>query len=243
MCGMAFAGTRDPNTPDEKYIEFGKKFYCVGKLIIHPHNEEGRYVGSCVIIDKHHALTSAHMSSGQKEDISLWIDDKTYRIDSMKICPVYHFDHYADIALLYCEKGFHLDKFPSIYTDHDELGKQCTFAGYGFTGTFETGYIIKHESIRRAGSNQIGSVDQYRMYCSPSKRTDKTFTPLEFMISPKDSGGGCFIDGKLAGINCCIRNETMDIDPMAKYGDESGFVRVSKFVDWIERNKTKRLTD
>ena len=42
-----FAGTIDPNVPDEKYLEYGKKFICVAKVV-----GEGKYYASAVIINK-----------------------------------------------------------------------------------------------------------------------------------------------------------------------------------------------
>ena len=43
-----------------------------------------------------------------------------------------------------------------------------------------------------------------------------------------------FIDGKLAGINCCVL--ASDKKPDADYGDDSGFLRISQYKEWILEN-------
>jgi len=59
-------------------------------------------------------------------------------------------------------------------------------------------------------------------------------TNLEYCISHGDSGGGLFIDQKLAGINSIVL--ASDKNPDSNYGDESGHTRISKYKDWIEDN-------
>ena len=75
------------------------------------------------------------------------------------------------------------------------------------------------------------------LLCSPSRYGAKDHTVLEYMIGSGDSGGGLFIEGKLAGINSCVM--AVERSPMSKYGEESGHTRVSKFIDWIEKSKIK----
>ena len=53
------------------------------------------------------------------------------------------------------------------------------------------------------------------------------------MISHGDSGGGLFIDNKLAGINSLVMSS--DGKPDSSWTDESGHTRVSKFVSWIDK--------
>ena len=65
---------------------------------------------------------------------------------------------------------------------------------------------------------------------APSKNNER-MTELEFLIGSGDSGGGLFLDGKLAGINSCVL--AIDKKPNSTYSDESGHTRVSKYIDWI----------
>ena len=65
--------------------------------------------------------------------------------------------------------------------------------------------------------------------------TDKT--ELEFLISPGDSGGGLFIDQKLAGIHSYVYATDGKSD--SDYGDVGCSTRVSDYIEWID--KTKQL--
>ena len=67
------------------------------------------------------------------------------------------------------------------------------------------------------------------LLCTPSSKINKT--ELEFMIAPGDSGGGLFIDNKLAGIHSCIMAEGHKAK--SDYRTESGHTRISDHVDWI----------
>ena len=64
---------------------------------------------------------------------------------------------------------------------------------------------------------------------------DNPQTTLEFMICPGDSGGGLFIDNKLAGINSFIYAK--DGNANANYNDSGCCTRISVYTDWIEDTK------
>ena len=75
------------------------------------------------------------------------------------------------------------------------------------------------------------------LVCSASVHSDKNITKMEFLIASGDSGGGLFIDNKLAGINSCVM--AVDRSPQSKYNEESGHTRVSKFLGWINEYRGK----
>lgn len=236
-CAYCIAGTIDPNTPDSKYIEYGTKFKYIG-ILCGEYNNGDIFCGSAVAIDDNHILTAAHVINDAKICIFA-LDDSPFKIDKI----VVHKDFenkkygYADIAIGYSEKPFNLKFYPSLYEDSDEESKLSCMSGYGFTGTFLTG-ATKHDNKKRAGSNFIDRIENDLLICSPSKRHDKDFTSLEFFIASGDSGGGLFIDGKLAGIHSCVMIEGKI--PQSKYGEESGHTRISKFVEWIRGHVKKK---
>ena len=55
---------------------------------------------------------------------------------------------------------------------------------------------------------------------------------MEFLIASGDSGGGMFINGKLAGINSFVT--AADGTTNSDYGDECCHTRISIFAKWIK---------
>lgn len=224
-------GTIDPNTPDSKYIEYGKKFECVMK-ICGIYNDETKFCASCVVINKHWVLTAAHVV--ENSNIVLIKDEKgnEYPISRAYIHSEFDSEKFGlnDIALCYSEKPIELDFYPELYSEKNEEGKICAIGGYGITGNFLTGSRMS-DGRRRGGANRIDRIENQLLICSPSRRNEN-FVQMEFMIGSGDSGGGLFIDKKLAGINSCVM--AADKKPDSTYGDESGHTRISDHKEWIE---------
>ena len=228
-----FAGTRDPSVSDDKYLEYGKQFKFVGQLE-GSYKDGSMYMGSAVAIDDHHILTAAHIV---KTSISatFTIDKKKFVIRDIKYHKDFNPEKFGpgDIALGYSSKSFELEKYPELYTSDKEVNSECSMAGYGFTGTFETG--AKNCDLKlRAGTNIIDEIKGDLLVCSASE-TNKT--KLEFLIASGDSGGGLFIDGQLAGINSSVM--TSDKNPNSSYNDESCHTRISSYIEWINKYKSE----
>lgn len=237
-----FAGTRDPNTPDSRYVEFGKEFPSVVRIKARCaetiKNSKGELVkpyqyGSAVVIKPNWCLTAAHVLDGSEGD-PIVVDAAGKEFTISKV--VTHEDFkssrigWHDIALCYSPENFALEFYTPLYTETDELGKAITISGFGLTGTFHSGATLD-DGKRRAGHNRIESAERCVLVCSPSASRDRF--PLEFMISPGDSGGGMFIGNKLAGINSFLL--ATDKKPDGTYGDESAFTRVSIYAKWVDR--------
>lgn len=237
-----FAGTTDPNTPDSKYVEFGKEFpsvvrikaKCAEKIkkpsgeLVHPYQ-----IGSAVVIKPNWCITAAHVLEGSiGEPVVINDAGKEFKITKV----VTHEEFVSarigwhDISLCYSPEDFKLDFYTELYRDSDELGKAITISGYGLSGTFHTG-ATRDDSKKRGGHNRIESSERCVLLCAPSSSRDRF--PLEFMIAPGDSGGGMFIGNKLAGINSFLL--AADKKPDGTYGDEAAFTRVSIYADWVQR--------
>lgn len=233
ICSNLIGGTIDPNVSDSKYIEYGKEFPNVVQIMAI--KDSVPHIGSATIIKPNWAITSAHIVDGDNT-VVLLISDKI-ACKASKIIIHKSFSRpktLADIALVKLDRKIVFESYPELYADNDELDLECSVSGYGRTGTFLTG-ATKDDGLKRAGKNKITSINNTTgdMLIFSSKE-GKTFTNLDFLIAGGDSGGGLFIDGKLAGINCCIlfNDESADAD----YGDDSGFMRISKYRDWILEN-------
>jgi hypothetical protein len=236
LTGNTYSGTIDPHTPDEKYVEYGSKFECVLE-IMGSYENSGLFSASAVAIDKNWVLTAAHVVKGARFAFIHNDEEKKCIIIDEIIC---HKDFeeknfgIADIALCHTSSDLGLDFYPELYIDSDEVGKICSISGYGFTGNFHTG--LKHnDGKKRAGSNHIEEIHKDLLICKPSIMNK---TELEFLIATGDSGGGLFIDGKLAGINSCVT--AIDKKPDSTYNDEGGHTRVSKFLTWIKEHMQRK---
>lgn len=223
------AGTIDPNTSDEKYLEFGKKFpYVV--MVCGKYEDKTSFCASGVAIKPKIVVTAAHVV---KDCGICYITSEDKKIKADKV--IYHnqfkdniFGLY-DIAICVLENDLILDFYPELYLDRDEVGKACTLSGFGITGNFNTGANIS-DSKRRGGSNYIDKIDRGLIVCSPSGSGPKT--SLEFLIASGDSGGGLFIGNKLAGIHSCVM--TIGKNPDSRYGHQSGHTRISDHIDWLK---------
>lgn len=224
------AGTIDPRINDDKYVEYGSKFKCVAKICGQYHDHQ-KFCASAVVINKNWIITAAHVV---KNSVECYISiDSGPMITVSKIVVHDKFDHNLgsnDIALGYTTKNLILESYPQLYRNNNEINKICSISGYGLTGDFNTG-VVKSDNKKRAGSNIIDKIEKELLICSPSK--DDNRTALEYMICSGDSGGGLFIDQKLAGINSCIISVKI---PDSTWDDESGHTRISSYIEWIEKN-------
>jgi V8-like Glu-specific endopeptidase len=239
---IVFSATIDPDIPDQKYLDYAKKFDYVGRLC-GEYNNGKRYCGSGVVISDHIIITAAHVVLNSKS-CSIDINGKILEVNKIIIHKDFHIDDnigFNDIAIGISKEKFGLNFYPELYTESDELDKQCTIVGCGFTGTFLTGAISGTNTYKkRAGYNTIDYIiDNHLLVCSPSKRNDKDYTELEILIAGGDSGGGLFINGKLAGIHSAIMITGKNRKPRSTYGCESLHTRISKHVDWINENTNK----
>lgn len=234
---ILFAGTIDPSVPDSKYIAYGSEFTYVGKLC-GTYKDGSKFCASAVAIDDHFILTAAHVVKDSDSCIFI-VNDKSYCLSDVLYHKGFDSEEFgtSDIAIGYSKESFGLEFYPPLYTDNDEENKICCISGYGITGTFNSGSVFS-DNKKRAGSNTIDSIQKNMLICSPSRRGEKSYTELEFLIAPGDSGGGLFIDGKLAGINSCVM--AVERSPKSVYKDESGHTRISKFVNWIREYKNAK---
>lgn len=230
------AGTIDPSVPESRYVEYGSKFIHVvrikGICNCKKRQSEHDFQASSVIISPHWVLTAAHVVSSA-DDIAVVVGEKEHRINRIKIHKDFNDERlgYNDIALCHSEDDFGMEFYPEIYTGNDEVGKTAAICGYGLAGSFSTGAVLREGILPlRAGSNVIERIERSCLICNNTGRR----TGLEFMITSGDSGGGLFIDGKLAGINSFVMAD--DGKPNSDYGDECAHTRVSLYSDWIRVN-------
>lgn len=236
---LVMAGTMDPGTPDDKYLEFGKQFPGVVRLRAvgkcdNPKcpKKEHEQFGSAVIIRPHWLLTAAHVVHATKDQAAITAEGKEHKISRVVLHKDYEENRvgWHDLALCYSPDDFQLKFYTPLYNEQDELGKAITIAGFGSHGTFASGAKDSSDGKRRAGHNILEGAADAVLFCKASSGLERL--PLEFLIAPGDSGGGMFIGNKLAGINSFLLHSDGKAD--GNYGDEAAFTRVSLYRDWVE---------
>lgn len=232
---ICLSGTIDPNTPDEKYLNYGSKFPYIG-LLVGKKNDDSSYSGSVVAHKKNIIITAAHLFENNKI-AGVIFNNKLLPILKIMVHNDYDYGKFGshDIAVCLVSGDIGLDWYPEIYSNKDEKGKICSMSGFGATGTFISG-AVSGGGGRRAGSNFIDSVDKYMIFCSPSVLKGRT--ELEFLIAPGDSGGGLFIGNELAGIHSGVIEDKANAGK-SKYGAVSGHTRVSVYLQWIQESILK----
>lgn len=237
------AGTIDPNTPDTKYVEFGKEFPNVVRIratitCTNPEcdQKEHTQVGSAVVIGPHWVLTAAHVVKDTRNQVVIKDDGTEFPLQYLVVHKDFKDDNigFYDLALGYSNKDFDLKFYTPLYRKTDELGRPITIAGYGIHGTFSTGGKTS-DGKKRGGHNVVEGTERGVLICKPTVGSKRM--PLEFGITPGDSGGGMFIGNELAGINSFLM--AVDKVPDGTYGDESAFTRVSLHADWIDQQMDK----
>lgn len=227
---QSLAGTIDEKRLDSEYIEYGKKHESVVKLEGISFNKEKEYYfyASAVIIKPRFILTATHVVQNIKK-CNIVLNNEKIKVNYISTHALYKDEDFGryDIALGLLEKDAKIDFYPELYDKNDEVGRICSISGFGVTGKFQ-GKERKADDIKRAGSNIIDSIDNDLLICSLKEGIR---THLEFLICHGDSGGGLFIDKKLAGINSCIFTEDKVLD--ANINDYSGHTRISNFITWI----------
>lgn len=224
------AGTIDPNTPDEKYLNYAKKFHYIG-LLMGQKNDNSHYSGSVVAYKNNIIITAAHLFHHSKQAAVIF-DKKLLPIKKIVVHHEYNYNKFGknDIAVCLLSGDIGLEWYPDLYEDNNEAGQVCSLSGFGATGTFISG-VKNAGGIKRAGSNFIDNTDKYLLFCSPS--IEYKITVLEFLIASGDSGGGLFIENKLAGIHSGVIEDKIN-KGKSKYGAVSAHTRVSVYKDWIK---------
>lgn len=152
----------------------------------------------------------------------------------------------TDIALLKLKNAVQNVTPAQLYATRDEYGKVGTYVGFGNTGNgfwgdvypnkFDgnTGFQISRNPVKRAGQNVIDGFNGSNILLSdfddPYRSSNRSGSPvplnLEYSIGNGDSGGGMFINGKVAGVHSYGDNNS-------RYGELFGSTRVSSFARWI----------
>jgi hypothetical protein len=238
LSSPAISGTRDPQTPDAKHLAYGELHQCVVPVrgtAEYPNmkeDETANFFGSGVIVAPHTLITAAHVLNYSTESYILVNGKKNKILGYAKLDGTDQEKEVGpdDIAVALLQNPVELDFYPKLYTKDNELGKLCSVAGWGMSGTWITG-TVNDDCKRRAGSNHVDKLFFKGMLVT-SVETG-TGTSLEYLIGNGDSGGGLFIDKKLAGIHSCIFTGDGKLD--SSFKDWAAHTRISTHAKWLQK--------
>lgn len=222
-----FAATTDDSVPDSKYLRYAEGFApYTAKLEAVKDNKPSE--ATATLISEHWALTAAHVVEGA-DKVFVQLGTKAWLADRVVRHPEYdpQMPLRNDLALVHVSAGFGLDFYPPLSTGGEAEGDAVSIVGYGLHGRMSAGYDT-HDGKLRAGTNKIERLEGSLIVCTASPGR----SPLEICISPGDSGGPLFWNGKLAGVNSITMAAKGPLKSRA--GEESGHVRVALYREWIE---------
>lgn len=219
---------------DDEYIKFAQELPVTSSIIKYNSTD---LAGT--LISPQWVLSAAHVAEFVDTTHIFIIDGDSVGVEKVIIHPDWTENNRPDLALIKLNRKIeHISPVP-LYENTDEIGKQVIIAGIGDYGTGKTG-VEGNPGIMRAATNLVenSTNDSHYLYWVFDYPDSDKVTQLEGVAGPGDSAGPAFlkIDDVyyLAGIGSAQSTQaTGGIEGL--YGVTEYYVRVSTFIDWIEK--------
>ncbi len=187
-------------------------------------------------------LTAAHVieSSGPFDAPWVVVGGERYPVDKIVLHPDWEggFDDLTrahDLALLKLDRAVIEVRPAPLYRWSDEHGRVATLLGRGRTGDGATGQRGPKGTVLRGATNRVeGATESLLMFVFDAPGDDDA-TELEGAAAAGDSGGPAFLERDGVAYLAGVGSFGTGREGFSAYGTLDGYVRVSSFVDWIER--------
>lgn len=224
---------RRHDRPDSLYLELGRRFTSLAHLNVP--TPQGAADGEGTLIAPSWILTAAHVATELDPGHGVTVGGRDYTLDSIVLHPAWN-DGPHDLALLRLATAV-ADVAPArLYRDAAEVGREIVLVGYGDFGTGHTG-PVGNDGLVRGATNRIDDASDLWLKFAFDRPGDPAATALEGVSGPGDSGGPAFLAGSdgevLLGVSS--GQSTRAAGGPGRYGVVEYYVRVSRYLDWIER--------
>ena len=226
LVGIATAIIIRHDRDDARAIAMGKQYGIVGSV---------KGGGAATVIGTHWMITAGHVGAGLPKNPTVNIDGRDYAIEKAFVYPGWTDMAPHDIALLKISEEIEGVNPAKLYRDHDEMGQQVVFVGYGKSGTGKTGPTA-NDGVKRAATNRVEIVDNVWLYFTFHSPDSKDVTDMEGISGPNDSGGPALVIKN--GIRYVAGVSVFGEPPpegKGHYGQKEGYTRVSSHLAWLEK--------
>lgn len=219
---------------DSLSFQLGSRFPSLVHLYLP--TPKGAADGEGTLIAPRWVLTAAHVGAEIRSGHPVSVGTKSIKVDSVIIHPDWKDGGPHDLALLRLEKPVDSVRPADLYRGSDERDRILMIVGYGDYGTGLTGPRGNDRRVRGATNRVDEATDLWLKFRFDAPDDPRT-TGLEGVSGPGDSGGPAYFgegdSAMLVGVSSGQSSRATGGKP-GHYGVVEYYVRVSRYVKWIE---------
>lgn len=223
---------RRHDRPDSLFLELGRGWRSLAHLNLP--TPQGAGDGEGTLIGPRWVLTAAHVATELELGHPVTVAGADHAVDSIVLHPEWN-DGPHDLALVRLATPVVEVPPARLYRESDEVDRVVVMVGWGDYGTGLAGPEGNDRRVRGA-TNRVDEVSNLWLKLRFDAPDDPRATDLEGVSGPGDSGGPAYLEGSgpeiLMGVGS--GQSTRDAAGPGRYGAVEYYVRISRYVEWIE---------